>query len=77
MTAKNSLVLGEYEFTAYIESGYKMMKFPCEYSLSWKLGTEKVLSSKSISSNEDGTMIFEDELRIIAKIAKNPDTNDY
>ena len=54
-----------------------MMKFPCEYSLSWKLGAEKVLSSKSISSNEDGNMIFEDQLKITAKIAKNPDTNDY
>lgn len=45
--------------------------------LTWKCGMEKASGSKSIPSQENGIMIFEDQLKINVKISQNPSTGEY
>ena len=77
-----ALQVGEYEFTLFVTTAAIKMKFPCKFSLCWKIGTINAKTAKYSPSSfnlegyekveqSGGSLTFNEQLRLRTRVVSS------
>lgn len=72
-----ALQVGEYEFTLFVTTAAIKMKFPCKFSLCWKIGTINAKTDRDCVEGYEkveqsgGSLTFNEQLRLRTRVVSS------